>query len=168
MSESALVDADAYLVEQFTAAMGSGSSYTTLKAQGVYARALRDVAQWEAWAKVNTIPVIIIESHDVRYSPGPHGSDGVVRTKTEIAYVVISLVQGAETDAERDAKIMLKRMIKTLLGLRVNVTATDGEIIEGLCRPVAANVVLYPRPATNGKYFAYSAVGFTLDGIAKG
>lgn len=166
MSESALVDTDAYLVAQFTASMGSGSAYTTLKARGVYARALRDVQQWETWAAAGTIPVIVIECHDVRYSPGPHGG-GVARMKAEYAYVVICLTQGDETDAERDAKILLKRAIKTLLSLRVNQTATDGEIIEGLCKPIAANVVLYPRPNANNKYYAYSAVGFVLEGIAR-
>lgn len=167
MSESALVDADAYLVAQFTAAMGSASDYTTLKAQGVYARALRDVAQWEAWSKVGTIPVIVIESHDVRYSPGPH-MDGIRRANTEFIYVVICLVQGEETTAERDAKIMQKRATKTLLSVRHQVTADDGETIDIEPKPQAGNVVLYPRPATNGKYFAYSAVGFTLKGVARG
>ena len=165
MSESALVDADAYLVTQFSAAMGLSSSYTTLKAKDVVARAMRDVMQWEAWESAGTLPIIIIESNDGRYSAGPHGG-GQARANTEFAYVVICLLQGFEATVERDAKIMMKRCIKTLMGIRTNITATDGETIECIPKPRASSIVIHPRVCDNGKYFAYSMVGFSLDGIA--
>jgi len=166
MSESAQVDVEAYLIAQFTATMGSGSSYTTLKARDVVAMAMRDVMQWDAWATAGTLPIIVIEGHQTRYDPGPHG-DGIVRNKVEFIYTAICLLQGVEATVERDAKIMLKRTVKALLGIRSNITATDGETIECIPELRAGDVIIHPRVCSNGKYFAYSVVGFTLKGIAR-
>jgi hypothetical protein len=112
MGESLWHDLDAWQVSIVTTAMGQASNYSTLKLHAVNTALVWDLREWQAWAK----PAVAIMSFVEERQPGPHG-DGDAHFTKRYRSAWIALMEGTQSDAKRDAKILLKRLETLARGL---------------------------------------------------
>lgn len=83
-------DLDDYLVSIFTAQMGTGGSYTTLKALTVNKRIYSDVFEWPLW----TLPAIAVSCYQVGYVADEHMGAGNKLYKKTYKCAAFGLVSG--------------------------------------------------------------------------
>lgn len=122
MGESLWHDLDAYQVDIIDTAMGQASAYSTLKLARVDTALVWDWKEWTEWPK----PAVAVMSFAAERGPGPHG-DGEVHFDKQYPTIWVALTEGAQSDAKRDAKILVKRMEQLLRGLYDNLTIDADE-----------------------------------------
>lgn len=120
-------DLDTELVALFTAQMGSGSAYTTMKAQTVNTRIFANQHEWPLW----TMPAISVGCHAVRY--GQDGHDGGSNRRYARSYqcVAVGLISGTAGTITSAIKEFYERMELVLRGQLITVNS-NGIITRGM------------------------------------
>jgi hypothetical protein len=105
VGESLWHDLDAWQVDIINTAMGPDSDYATLKLQQVDTALVWDWKEYIDWPK----PAVAVISFEEDRESGPHG-DGIAHFTKRYSTIWLALVEGTQSDAKRDAKILSKRM----------------------------------------------------------
>jgi uncharacterized protein with GYD domain len=133
-------DLNAYLVGAFTTAMGTGSAYTTLKAQTINDRVFADAHEWVTW----TLPAISVACYQVDYAADEHMGAGSKVYRKRYRCLAFGIISGAvvlspfsdtisvnlrEYYERMEAVLRLNPAAVTSAGVYANgVTITRGEL----------------------------------------
>ena len=115
-------DLDSFLVTLFAAEMGTGSAYTTMKAQTINKRIFANQHEWPLW----TFPAISVASHAVRYDLDGHDGAMTRRYKRVYQCMAVGLIAGTVGTVGEAVKEFYERME---LVLREKITVNSAGII---------------------------------------
>lgn len=173
MGESAWVDMGAALKTLFWAQMGSGSAYTTLKLRQALVTMLWNASDYDKWASEELLPTMLIEGRFVRPRAREHGqqeapplfSNPARHIENEYLYTIFAIVQGEREEAERDCKILIKRIVNTVLTAKtLAVTDTSGESVVNMTLggnpPIGVGIAR--KPSDNLQWYGIGAVGLNI------
>lgn len=127
MGESLWHDLDAWQVSIIDEAMGEDSAYATLKLQRVDTALVWDWKEWTDWPK----PAVAVMSFAAEREGGPQGDGNANFTKIYPTIWMV-LTEGTQSDAKRDAKILIKRMEELLRTLYQGLTIPADDSGENL------------------------------------
>ena len=96
---------DEWLITQFIGAMGSSSSYTTLKLKQVDTAILRNSKDWESW----TFPALGISNRFVTRHPDGHIGPENIPISKRITYLLTFVTYGTESTAIQTSRTLLAR-----------------------------------------------------------
>lgn len=142
-------DLDNYLVTTFATAMGTGSAYTTLKAQTINKRIFSDMFEWPLW----TLPAITVSCYDVGYDATRHmGNTSKLYDKTYkcAAFGLVSGVVNYEVSPAVDTvtdsiKEFYERMEAVLRTTPFSVTSAGVTSNSATIRKGGVDVLRYPN-----------------------
>jgi len=157
MSEAVWNDIDDWFVTTFTASMGQVSSYATLKCQTVEATILRDLQDIARW----TLPAIIADGEVVNRE----SITNVVcnnRYRKTMPYIIMGIVEGTREQVTVDAKILEKRIERTLRPLEISIAgANEGDnVTEKAYKLILGNsqISISPKPLSqNGSWYGIAS-----------
>lgn len=114
-------DLDDALVALFTTEMGTGSAYTTMKAQTINTRIFANQHEWPLW----TFPAISVGCHAVRY--GLDGHDGTTGRRYARIYscIAVGLISGTAGTITESLKEFYERMELVLRSQRITVNSNS-------------------------------------------
>ena len=173
MGEALWADLDQWQVTNLLGWLGEGGLYGTLVAQMVVAAIVRDYHEWEN-PDVWKFPAIIVAGARVIRPASGIGIGGPLpRFRKTYSYSWLAVVEGDSFTAERDAKILEKRLETAARQLVANgwgesatiPLARDGSG-EGLTQILVgeSNIARFPRAseAENDAWFGVASIDIDL------
>lgn len=171
MSEAIWNDIDDALVTFFTTQLGLGSANTTLKVRYVAALIGMDVSDWDGWSTDGLLPAIIVQGQNTRPQPGEHGTafSSPRSIGKEYPYLVCVVAEGERRNAERNAKILVRRVERAMLVAKTLTTAGNqplldagGEQVQSMRLENVTGVRTFRKPDTQGEWYGVGAVALTV------
>lgn len=173
MGESLWADLDAWMLAAL-AVLGDAATYPTLTAQKLTATIIRDYREWDN-PDVWKFPAVIVgSSRTTRPAAGTLFGDGEPHYRKTILFSWLAVVEGDSFTANRDAKIMEKRLetIARLLvrdgwGANAGIPITPDTSGERLTNIAIgqSNIALFPRGSDAELDAKYGVASLDLDVI---
>lgn len=120
MSEALWFDLDQWQIDHLTAAVGSGSAYSSLQIATIRATIVKDTREWEN-SELWTLPAVVVEGRDVERRIKAHG-DGRPHYDVLYPYVWLAPSYGTHDQARQNAKILLARLELAAIDLIAEAT----------------------------------------------
>ena len=164
-------DLDDYMVGLFRTAMGTGSAYTTLKAQTINKRIWADMFEWPLW----TLPAVAVSCYQVSYDANEHSGTNSKRYTRTYKCAASGLVSGVVnyeaatvvdtvTDAVKEFYERMEAVLRmnTFTVQSAGIIAGNAKITQGYI-----DVIRYPND-DNASIKRFGVAHFLYDVIAKG
>ncbi len=166
---------DEWLITQFSGAMGSSSSYTTLKLKQIDTAILRTPKDWEAWI----FPALGVSNRFVTRHPEGHMLSTEIAISKRITYLLTFVTYGTESTAIQTSRTLLARAEIALNAMRQAMGSLSNDYEEKVEKltyystseaPDAGSSRMrkYVDPTTSGKWFVaqdISVVFVTATGV---